>query len=241
MNFNQKTSKKEFVEDVFNNVASKYDIMNDVMSFGIHRLWKDAFALKLDNPNAKLLDIAGGSGDISQRFYKYCKENNVDNPQITLTDINPNMLKTGIENLTNKGILGINYVCCDAENLPFENNYFDYYTVAFGIRNFSNISKSLSEAKRILKKGGKFLCLEFSKIQNPFLSSLYNSYSNFCIPKMGSLIAGNSEPYEYLVDSIKKFPSQDSFAEMIKDAGFSSVSYKNLSGGIVAIHTAYKI
>lgn len=227
-------TKTLLVDKVFSNVAGKYDLMNDLMSLGIHRLWKEVFCMLLDNPNARLLDVAGGTGDISSKFYRFAKSQSIQ-PEITICDINIDMLDTGREKLINKGVIGIDYVNANAESLPFPDNSFDYYSVAFGIRNFSDINASLREAKRVLKKGGKFCCLEFSKPQNTMLDTAYNIYSKFVIPNLGSLL-GDRDSYQYLIESIQKFPSQNIFAKMISDAGFENIYYRNLSGGIVAIH-----
>lgn len=231
--------KTRLVEKLFSNVYEKYDLMNDIMSVGIHRVWKDIFCLILDNPEAHLLDMAGGTGDITKRFHKFA-ESHHQTPKITMCDLNFDMLNKGKEKLINQGIIGVDYVSTAAENLPFKDESFDYYTVSFGIRNFTDISQSLREAKRVLNKGGKFLCLEFSKPQGAVLSNVYDIYSKFVIPNMGAAI-GDRHSYEYLVESIERFPGQQEFANLISDAGFEKVSYRNLSGGIVAIHTAYKM
>lgn len=230
--------KTSLVNSLFTNVAGKYDLMNDLMSIGIHRIWKNRFCSLMDNPNAKILDMAGGTCDITKRFYRYCEENG-KNPDITVCDLNLEMLKLGEEKLINNRIFSVKFVNAAAETLPFESNYFDVYSVAFGIRNFTDIETSLKEAKRVLKKGGKFMCLEFSKPQNPVLDKIYNIYSQFVIPSLGKAIV-DKESYQYLVESIEKFPPQNEFAKMIEDSGFSDVGYQNLTDGIVAIHTAYK-
>ncbi len=235
---NSKT-KMELVDKLFSEVSGKYDLMNDLMSGGVHRIWKDIFCMMIDNPEGKLLDMAGGTGDISKRFYNFSRSQGYD-PSVTICDLNIDMLNKGQENLINSGITGINYINACAEDLPFGNDSFDYYTVAFGIRNFSNIPSSLKEAKRVLKSGGKFLCMEFSKPENLLLSKAYGLYSKLVIPNLGSAL-GDRDSYQYLVDSIEKFPSQDNFAQMITDVGFSRTTYRNLSGGIVAIHSAIKL
>lgn len=230
--------KTSLVNSLFTNVASKYDLMNDLMSAGGHRLWKNRFCSLMDNPNAKILDVAGGTCDITKRFYKFCEENGAQ-PDITVCDLNIEMLKLGEEKLLNNGIYSVKFVNGAAEALPFADNSFDIYSVAFGIRNFTDIEKSLKEAKRVLKKGGKFMCLEFSKPQNPLLNKAYNIYSKFVIPNLGKAII-DKESYQYLVESIEQFPPQEEFAEIIEDSGFKDAGYQNLSDGIVAIHTAYK-
>jgi ubiquinone/menaquinone biosynthesis methyltransferase len=230
--------KAPLVKGVFDNVASKYEIMNDVMSLGTHRLWKDKFISML-NPqkNKKLLDVAGGTGDIAFRFLKAA-----EGGQVTVADINHNMLKEGYKNAVNKNILhNIEWLCADAQNMPIPDNIYDYYTIAFGIRNVTDINKALSEAYRVLKLGGKFLCLEFSKVENPLLEKIYDFYSFNIIPKMGKLIASDSESYQYLVESIRKFPKQDKFLQMIENAGFVKAKYINLSVGAVAIHSGWKV
>jgi demethylmenaquinone methyltransferase / 2-methoxy-6-polyprenyl-1,4-benzoquinol methylase len=234
-----KTLKSAMVNSIFSNVSSKYDVMNDLMSFGTHRVWKDIFLMQMDMPSAKLLDMAGGTCDIAKRFYKFSKSFGY-NPDITVCDINIDMLKNGQNKMCNNGYFGAQYVNSAAEDLPFTDESFDYYSVAFGIRNFTDIEKSLKEAYRVLKKGGKFICLEFSQPNTTILDKLYKLYSNNYIPALGSVM-GDRESYKYLVESIEKFPPQEEFRSIIKNAGFNDVNYKNLSGGIVAIHTAFKI
>ncbi len=230
--------KASMVKGVFSNVAPKYDIMNDVMSLGIHRIWKDTFIKKL-NPKAgsKLLDVAGGTGDIAFRFLQKAKGGHV-----TVCDINPQMLEEGYKNAIDNNVLeGIEWTCGDAEKLPFPDNSYDYYTIAFGIRNVTHIDAALAEAYRVLKPGGHFMCLEFSHVTNPVLAKLYEFYSFKVIPQMGQLVAGDRDSYQYLVESIRKFPTQEKFLKMIKDAGFTQASYTNLSGGSVAIHSGWKV
>lgn len=234
----KKEEKASMVKGVFSNVASKYDIMNDVMSLGIHRLWKDEFIKKL-NPQSgtKLLDVAGGTGDIAFRFLKKAGGGNV-----TVCDINPNMLEEGYKNAIDNNVLeGIEWVCGDAEKLPFPDNSYDYYTIAFGIRNVTNIENALSEAYRVLKPGGHFMCLEFSQVDNPLLAKIYDFYSFNIIPKMGQIIASDRDSYQYLVESIRKFPNKENFLKMIKNAGFANASYNSLSAGAVAIHSGWKV
>jgi demethylmenaquinone methyltransferase/2-methoxy-6-polyprenyl-1,4-benzoquinol methylase len=229
--------KAPMVKGVFDNVASKYDIMNDVMSMGTHRLWKDKFIKALNpRPNSKLLDVAGGTGDIAFRFAKAC-----DNGSVVVSDINHNMLREGYKSSIDKNVRGnLQWVCADAQNIPYPDNEFDYYTIAFGIRNVTDISAALNEAYRVLKPGGRFLCLEFSKVDSVILEKFYDFYSFKVIPKMGELIASDSDSYQYLVESIRKFPSQDGFLKMIEDSGFTNAKYTNLSGGVVAIHSGWK-
>lgn len=230
--------KESMVRGVFSNVAAKYDIMNDAMSLGIHRLWKDTFITML-NPakNSKLLDVAGGTGDIAFRFLKAA-----ENGFVTVSDINPQMLEQGYKNSLDKNITeNIEFVEANAEKLPMPDGEYDYYTIAFGIRNVTNIDKALKEAYRVLKPGGRFMCLEFSNVDNPLFKKIYDFYSFKIIPELGGRLAGDKDSYQYLVESIRQFPKQDAFKQMIEDAGFTNVKYRNLSGGIVAIHSGWKV
>ncbi len=230
--------KANMVGQVFSNVASKYDIMNDLMSFGVHRMWKNIMLDELSpRSGTKLLDVAGGTGDIAFRFL-----NKISNADVTICDINKEMLKEGKARAIDRGILSnINWLCGDAEKLPVEDNSFDYYTIAFGIRNVTNIQKALEEAFRVLKPGGRFLCMEFSHVENEMLRSCYDAFSFNVIPKIGKVIAKDEASYQYLVESIRKFPQQEEFKKMIELAGFENVKYKNLSGGIVALNSGWKI
>eukprot|EP00088_Acartia_fossae_P011461 TRINITY_DN1582_c0_g1_i12.p1 TRINITY_DN1582_c0_g1~~TRINITY_DN1582_c0_g1_i12.p1 ORF type:complete len:297 (+),score=15.94 TRINITY_DN1582_c0_g1_i12:31-921(+) len=238
--------KKEAVLSVFHSVADSYDLMNDAMSLGVHRVWKDAFMKKLDpGPNTKLLDVAGGTGDISFRFLDYVgKEavNKDDGASVTVFDINASMLKVGEARASELGhTKGISFVQGDAQELPFEDNTFDCYTIAFGIRNVVKIDEALKEAHRVLKPGGRFMCLEFSKVKPQELESLYDLYSFQVIPPMGKILAGDWDSYQYLVESIRKFPDQDTFAEMIREAGFSFVTYEDYTFGVAAVHSGFKL
>ncbi|XVN43019.1 MAG: bifunctional demethylmenaquinone methyltransferase/2-methoxy-6-polyprenyl-1,4-benzoquinol methylase UbiE [Candidatus Rickettsia vulgarisii] len=233
--------KKGLVKEVFSNVANKYDVMNDLMSLGIHRLWKDHFTKQIPNLSSNILDVASGSGDVAFRIMERGRGRNII-PNITLCDINQEMLEVARNKAIDNNILtGFNYIIADAENLPFEDSSFDYYTIAFGIRNISDINKVLKEAYRVLKPMGKFLCLEFSKVENDLLKKLYDFYSFNIIPKIGKAVADNESAYQYLVESIKLFPDQDNFLIMLKDAGFNKASYENLTNGVVAIHSGYKL
>ncbi|CAG8556161.1 13328_t:CDS:10, partial [Racocetra persica] len=232
--------KETLVGQVFTNVASKYDVMNDAMSLGIHRLWKDHFIRTMaPGPGTKLLDVAGGTGDIAMGFLNYCKEIHGDSSaQVTLLDINPKMVDVGRERFKKTP-----YHQRNAENLSaIPSNSFDVYTIAFGIRNCTHIDRVLSEAYRVLRSGGRFMCLEFGKVQNPIISTMYNLYSFQIIPVLGQVIAADRDSYQYLVESIQRFPSQDKFAEMIKSAGFTIVGngWEDLTFGVAAIHSGFK-
>lgn len=232
--------KAKKVQDVFSSVASSYDIMNDVMSFGVHRLWKDWFVQKLDPPpGTRILDVAGGTGDIAYRIlnYKQRKER-TEEYDITVLDVNSDMLELGAKKTGGDSIMWIHG---DAMALPFPNNSFDAYSIVFGIRNVANIQQALEEAVRILVPGGRFLCMEFSSVSNPILRRLYDIYSFQLIPVFGELIASDRDSYQYLVESIRKFPDQETFADMLQDAGLCHVTYESLSGDIVAIHSGFKL
>lgn len=234
--------KQHKVNDVFHSVADQYDIMNDVMSGGLHRIWKDIFIDHLNPPRSNrafhLLDVAGGTGDIALKYLERSGEKAV----VTLTDINPSMLEIGQARIAQKGFSDrCECATANAEKLPFDTGSFDAYTIAFGIRNVTHIDKALAEAYRVLKTGGRFLCLEFSKVDVPFLDSLYDAYSFTAIPALGQMITGDGDSYRYLVESIRKFPSQEKFASLISHAGFSRVKYDNLSAGIVSIHSGWKL
>ncbi|MDA9163672.1 bifunctional demethylmenaquinone methyltransferase/2-methoxy-6-polyprenyl-1,4-benzoquinol methylase UbiE [Rickettsiaceae bacterium] len=232
--------KRSLVDGVFSDVANKYDLMNDVLSFGIHRLWKDEFCRMIPNLNSKILDVAGGTGDIAFRIKENGKRQNYD-PHVTVCDINEDMLKECKDRAINRNILkNLDIIVGDAEKLPFPDNSFDYYTIAFGIRNIINIENALTEAYRVLKPTGKFLCLEFSKVPNDLMSKLYDFYSFNIMPSIGGCVAQNKDAYKYLAESIALFPSQEDFKTMIQKAGFSDVNYKNLNFGVAAIHHGFK-
>nr|XP_061783778.1 2-methoxy-6-polyprenyl-1,4-benzoquinol methylase, mitochondrial-like isoform X2 [Nerophis lumbriciformis] len=242
--------KAKKVYEVFENVAQKYDVMNDAMSLGIHRLWKDALLHAMHpQPGTRLLDVAGGTGDIAFRFLDYVQSQKERQARrleaecrAVVCDINKEMLKVGKEKADNMGVsAGLSWVVGDAEELPFDDNQFDIYTVAFGIRNVTHIEKALQEALRVLKPGGRFMCLEFSKVTNPVLAKLYDAYSFQVIPVLGEVIAGDWKSYQYLVESIRKFPAQDEFKEMMEDAGFFCVQYHNLTAGVVSLHSGFKL
>jgi len=228
-------NNERLVTKVFKDVFDKYDLMNDLMSLGIHRLWKKELINWL-NPqkNTKLIDVASGTGDIAKLFL----ENTNYKSTVYCVDENKEMLEINKKKL--KITKNAEWFCSNAEKLPFKKNQFDYYTISFGIRNVNNIQNAIKEAYRVLKPGGRFLCLEFSKVENDIINMFYNTYSK-SIPKIGKIIVGKTEPYEYLIDSIKKFYSQKDFCKQIEKQNFIKVSYKNLNAGIVAIHSAWKI
>lgn len=234
------SQKRLLVNEVFSDIANKYDLMNDLMSFGVHRLWKDEFCSLISNLAGTILDVAGGTGDIAFRIKSNAKKQNKD-PHIIVCDINQEMLKVCRDKAIDKNILKkLDIIVGDAEKLPFQDNSFDYYTVAFGIRNMLSIEKTLKEAYRVLKPTGKFLCLEFSKVQHDIMRPLYDLYSFNLIPAIGNFVAKNQGAYKYLAESISLFPDQEDFKTMIQTAGFSDVSYKNLTFGVAAIHHGFK-
>ena len=227
-------NKKGLVQNVFDQVYDQYDLMNDFMSLGVHRLWKKNL-LSMMNPsnNQKLIDVACGTGDIAKLFLKY-----VNKPSnITCVDPNKHMIKKGKEKL-NK-FKNLNWIIAPAEKLPVADNSFDFYTISFGLRNTKNINIALAEAYRVLKPGGRYFCLEFSKIQNESLNFVYKNYAKL-IPSIGQLIVGEKEPYEYLIQSINNFINQDELIELMKKNGFEKCTYRNLTGGIVSIHSGWK-
>jgi demethylmenaquinone methyltransferase/2-methoxy-6-polyprenyl-1,4-benzoquinol methylase len=233
--------KEKLVRGVFSSVARNYDLMNDLMSGGVHRLWKDAMVTWLNpQPTFNCLDVAGGTGDIAFRIAKAVRRRRGE-AAITVCDINPDMLAEGVKRAEVLGEKSIGWVAGDAQALPMPDNSFDTYTIAFGIRNVTRIEKALEEAQRVLKPGGRFLCLEFSQVVVPGLDVLYDKFSFHILPKLGEVVAGDREAYQYLIESIRRFPPQAKFARMIEDAGLSHVKVRNLSGGIAAMHSAWKI
>ena len=228
-------NKKGLVQSVFDQVYDQYDLMNDFMSLGVHRLWKKDL-LNMMNPssNQKLIDVACGTGDIAKLFLNYVNKKSY----VTCVDPNIGMIKKGKEKL--KKFNNLNWIVASAEKLPMTINSFDFYTISFGLRNTKDLNKSLSEAYRVLKPGGRYLCLEFSKIENSGLDFIYKKYSKV-IPSIGKLIVGEKEPYEYLVKSIENFVNQDELIGLMKKNGFQNCTYRNLSGGIVSIHSGWKI
>ncbi len=233
--------KQSLVNDVFHKVANRYDLMNDLMSGGLHRLWKDAMVTWLNPPRRagwRVLDVAGGTGDIAFRVV----DASHGHAHVTVLDINGSMLAVGRDRAEKKGVSGnADFVEANAEELPFPDATFDAYTIAFGIRNVPRIDVALGEAFRVLKPGGRFLCLEFSEVELPLLDKVYEAWSFNAIPKIGKLVTGDGEPYSYLVESIAKFPNQQNFAAMISRAGFGRVSFRNYSGGIAALHSGWKL
>ena len=228
-------NKKGLVENVFDQVYDRYDLMNDFMSLGIHRLWKkNLLNMMSPSQNKKLIDVACGTGDVAKLFLNYVNNDS----QITCVDPNKSMIKKAREKLSRFN--NLNWVIAPAENLPIADDSFDFYTISFGLRNTKNLDKALAEAHRVLKIGGRYLCLEFSKIQNPGLDLIYKNYSKL-IPNIGKLIVGKKKPYEYLVESIENFVNQDELIDLMKKTGFKKCSYRNLSGGIVSIHSGWKI
>ena len=228
-------NKSKLVNSVFSKVYHKYDLMNDVMSLGIHRVWKDKFIDWL-NPSkySSLIDVASGTGDIAKLFSSRTKNLS----KITCVEPNNEMYNEGKNNLSN--LKNVNWIKSTAEAIPVEDNSYDFYTISYGIRNVTDINKSLQEAYRVLKPGGRFMCLEFSKIDNEILNFFYKNYSK-AIPLIGRYIVGSSKPYEYLVNSINSFYNQEQLLELVVNNGFSKVEYRNLSNGISAIHSGWKV
>ncbi|MEZ5570777.1 MAG: bifunctional demethylmenaquinone methyltransferase/2-methoxy-6-polyprenyl-1,4-benzoquinol methylase UbiE [Halioglobus sp.] len=233
-----KDAKAGLVADVFHSVAARYDLMNDLMSVGIHRIWK-RFTIELSGvrKNNAVLDIAGGTGDLAARFAELVGPDG----RVVLADINDSMLQVGRDKLLDQGRLGnIEFVQADAQCLPFPDDSFDCVTIAFGLRNVTDIDMALRSMFRVLKPGGRLLVLEFSKPENPLLSKAYDTYSFRVLPVMGRLVANDSDSYQYLAESIRKHPDQDTLKGMLEDAGFCQVEYHNMTGGIVALHRGVK-
>ena len=228
-------NKKGLVQNVFNNVYDRYDLMNDFMSFGIHRIWKKNLINWISpTKNKKLIDVACGTGDLGKLFLDQTNKNG----KIICVDPNKGMINKGKEKL--KDYKNINWIVASAEKLPLKDNSCDYYTISFGLRNTKDLNKAISEAYRVLKPGGRYMCLEFSKIQNSNLESIYKNYSKL-IPFIGGLVVGSKEPYEYLTKSIENFINQEELIDLLKKNKFENCCYRNLSGGIVALHSAWKI
>lgn len=234
------------VREVFDAVAPKYDLMNDLMSGGVHRLWKDAMADWLA-PQAgwSIIDVAGGTGDIAFRLLDRMIGNRSAGAltsSVTVCDINQAMLEHGRDRALDKGKLnGLDWAVGNAESLPFPDMHFDAYTIAFGLRNVTDIPKALAEARRVLKPGGRLLCLEFSTVVLPVLDKLYDTYSFSILPRLGQMVSGEGDAYRYLAESIRRFPAQDALVDLMTDAGLGRVSYRNLAGGIAAIHSGWRL
>ena len=228
-------NKKGLVDGVFNQVYNKYDLMNDFMSLGVHRYWKKSL-INMMKPvaNRRLIDVACGTGDIGKIFLKSTNKN----AEITCVDPNEGMINQGKQKLSS--YINVKWIKSSAEKLPLPDNSFDYYTISFGLRNTKNLNKTLSEAYRVLRPGGRFLCLEFSKIQNSNLDLVYKNYSKL-IPIIGQFVVGEKEPYEYLIKSIEEFINQDELIDLMTKHNFHKCSYRNLSGGVVSIHSGWKI
>jgi demethylmenaquinone methyltransferase/2-methoxy-6-polyprenyl-1,4-benzoquinol methylase len=229
------TEKTARVRGVFSNVASRYDLMNDAMSGGMHRLWKDRFVRRVKpRPHEQILDMAGGTGDIAFRLA-------ASGADVTVADINPEMLAVGIERAQQRGIDGLVWTEANAETLQFPDRFFDAYTIAFGIRNVTDIPAALGEAHRVLKRGGRFFCLEFSTTQWPGFADVYDFYSHKLVPRLGKLLADDEDSYRYLIESIRRFPDMPTFQRMIGAAGFVQTKVEPMLGGLVAIHSGWRI
>jgi demethylmenaquinone methyltransferase/2-methoxy-6-polyprenyl-1,4-benzoquinol methylase len=232
--------KQGLVNDVFHKVASRYDLMNDFMSAGLHRVWKDVLvgmAKPSRTRSYRHLDVAGGTGDVAFRI----AEAGGATTDVTVLDINSDMLRVGRDRAEARGLGHLDFVEANAEALPFEAGTFDGYTIAFGIRNVPRIDQALREAYRVLRPGGRFLCLEFSEVDVPMLEQVYEAYSFTAIPAIGKVVTGDGAPYRYLVESIRKFPPAERFRQMMEEAGFRRVNFARLTGGIVAIHSGWKL
>ena len=233
--------KQGLVREVFSSVAARYDLMNDLMSAGIHRIWKDAMVEWLNpQPGWTVLDVAGGTGDIAFRIAQMARSRGGE-ADITVCDINEKMLGEGVRRARERGEHAIRWVTGNAEALPIESDSMDAYTIAFGIRNVTHIDRALAEARRVLKPGGRFLCLEFSRVEAPGLDALYDTYSFKLLPRIGGVVAGDEESYRYLAESIRRFPTREKFAQMIGAAGLGQVKVRILSGGIAAMHSGWRI
>jgi demethylmenaquinone methyltransferase/2-methoxy-6-polyprenyl-1,4-benzoquinol methylase len=235
--------KGRLVHGVFARVAERYDLMNDVMSAGVHRLWKRAMVDWLNpRPDWTILDVAGGTGDIAFRIIERLRARGSGVPSVIVIDPNQHMLEVGrARGEAAAADDSVAWLCAAAEALPVADRHADAYTVAFGLRNTTDLDRALAEAFRVLKPGGRFLCLEFTAVTRPGLDVLYNAYSEHVIPRLGRLIAGDEPAYRYLVESIRQFPDQETFAGRIRAAGFAQVRYRNLSGGIATLHSAWRI
>ena len=233
-----KHKKEHLVADIFHSVAQKYDVMNDVMSLGIHRFWKHlTIQIAAVREGMNILDLAGGTGDLTKKFSAQVGSTG----HVVLADINDSMLKVGRNKLRDNGVVGnVHYCQANAEHLPFPDNHFDVITIAFGLRNVTDKNAALRSMFRVLKPGGKLLVLEFSKPQQPLIEKVYDQYSFHVLPKMGKLIANDSESYQYLAESIRMHPDQETLKDMMSNAGFEQVDYINMTQGVVALHRGYK-
>jgi demethylmenaquinone methyltransferase / 2-methoxy-6-polyprenyl-1,4-benzoquinol methylase len=232
-------AKAPMVRQVFDSVATNYDVMNDLMSVGIHRLWKSTLIEMIKpRPGMTLLDVAGGTGDISFRFLDAAG----GTANAFVCDINEQMILVGRDRAIDRGVLdGVNWIVGDAEKVPLKSRSVDVYTIAFGLRNVTRIDAALAEARRVLKPGGRFFCLEFSRVVLPVLRDIYDQYSFTVLPRLGQMVAGDREAYQYLVESIRQFPDQESLVGRIEAAGFGQVRYRNLTGGVAAIHSGWRL
>jgi demethylmenaquinone methyltransferase / 2-methoxy-6-polyprenyl-1,4-benzoquinol methylase len=240
----RETEKAPLVRAIFDSVAARYDLMNDLMSAGIHRWWKSEMVAWLKpRPGQRLLDVAGGTGDIALRAVpRLLDDREPADPGIVVCDASAAMLAIGRGRALDQGILaGIEWLCADAERLPVADRTFDLYTVGFGLRNVTRIDAALAEARRVLKPGGRFLCLEFTPEITPLLQPLYDLYSFQIVPLLGQVVTGERDAYAYLVESIRRFPRQSELAEMIAGAGLEQVKFRNLTGGVAALHSAWRL
>jgi demethylmenaquinone methyltransferase/2-methoxy-6-polyprenyl-1,4-benzoquinol methylase len=231
--------KASLVARVFDSVAPRYDLMNDLMSAGVHRIWKNTLVHAV-NPRSgeRLLDVAGGTGDIAFRLFKRQGER----PDVTVCDINPAMLAVGRDRAVDRGLLrGLTWTTGDAENLPFPDRSFDAHTIAFGLRNVTDIDKALAEAFRVLRPGGRYYCLEFSKVTSAPIGRVYDAWSERALPLLGRVVAGDAEAYRYLHESIRRFPSQRDLAERLRRVGFARVGWRNMTLGVVALHSGWRV